>query len=495
MSFADAALAAGGVLLSEAIRTSARCAGSGANRSRAELPVFLVGTFFAALYFLLPPGAGVFAIAGLLYTTLWSNKRSLPEQRRKTFAEDGAYRTVQFREAVADCPCTGDMYLVIGAGFFGKRLVRRLVERGERVRVMDICPNPFGKDEKIEFFQGNALREADLEEAMSGVDCVFATFALLSFMHRLEFQWKAPYAVNVTGTEKVIEVAKRIGVKRIVQTSSSHVAACPSSVNANVVDESSPYVTKEASHNHYSWTKALSEKIMLAANCEELRTVSVRPCSGIFGPSDGQLLDICRSPVVPMPYPGFVSDYVFVDNVVLAHLKADARLRENAPGVSGETFCVSNDAPTSWEDLCLLVRRYSPASSQLLVPLPCVQLYVVSRLLEAVTWATKGKVTFGRFTPACLETAAMEFSADTKKARELLNYTPCWTLDEAVQQTVAEWENRPDAKAVYDLTSPRASPNTTEESQSPVRTPSPGSEGLTSEAVSVQATPVTPLII
>eukprot|EP00756_Hemistasia_phaeocysticola_P020039 Hpha_TRINITY_DN15696_c1_g5::TRINITY_DN15696_c1_g5_i2::g.101475::m.101475/K07748/E1.1.1.170, NSDHL, ERG26; sterol-4alpha-carboxylate 3-dehydrogenase (decarboxylating) len=488
------ALATGGVLLAEAIRTGARCAGAGASRARAELPVAVVGSFFTMIYFCLPTGAGIFAVAGLLYTLSWSNKRAAPEQRRKTFAQDGAYRTVQWRESNADCPKTGDMYLVIGAGFFGKRLVRRLVERGERVRVMDIAANPFGPDEQIEYFQGNALREADLEHAMTGVDCVFATFALLSYMHRLEFQWKAPYAVNVTGTERVIEVAKRVGVKRIVQTSSSHVAACPSTVQS-VVDETAPYVTKERSHNHYSWTKALSEKAMLAANCEQLRTVSVRPCSGIFGPSDGTVLEQMRAPVVPMPYPGTVSDFVFVDNVVLAHLKADARLREDAPGVSGESFCISNDAPTTWEDLCLCVRRYTSFSSKLLVPLPCLQIYVICRMLEVVTWATKGKVSFGLFTPACLETAALEFSADTKKARQRLNYTPCWTLDEAVQQTVAEWENRADAKAVYDLTSPRASPDTTEESPMPVRTPSPDSDAITSEARSVsrEVTPATPL--
>lgn len=485
LSFAEAALAAGGILLSEYIRAGARCAGVGAQRARGELPVFIVGCLFGVLFFLLPSGAGVFAVAGLIYTLSWGNKRTPPEERRSAFAQNGAYRNVQFKEAMADCPHTGDMYLVIGAGFFGKRLVRRLVGRGERVRVMDICPNPFNVDEKIEFVQGNALREADLERAMSGVDCVFATFALLSFMNRLDFQWKAPYAVNVTGTERVIEVAKRVGIKRIVQTSSSHVAACPSSVNASVVDETSPYVTKEQSHNHYSWTKAISEKLMLNANCEELRTISVRPCSGIFGPSDGQLLDICRGLIVPMPYPGSVADYVFVDNVVLAHLKADARLRENSPGVCGETFCISNDAPCSWEDLCLSVRHYSPMSARMLAPLPCLPIFVVSRVLEAITWASKGRITFGKFTPACLETAAMEFSANTKKARERLNYTPCWTLDEAVQQTVAEWENRPDAKAVYDLTSPRASPDASE--QSPARTPSPNSDGLTSEARSVRA--------
>lgn len=491
--FPTLALGIGGGLLAEAIRTGARCAGTGAARSRGELAVTITASLFAVLYFTLPVGAGTFAVAGLLYALSWGNKRDAPEKRTNNFAADGAYRNVQWREANADCPKTGDLYLVIGAGFFGKRLVRRLLERGERVRVMDICPNPFGANENIEFFQGNALREADLEHAMNDVQCVFATFALLSFMNRLECQWKAPYAVNVTGTEKVIEVAKRVGVKRIVQTSSSHVAACPSTLGS-IVDETAPYVTKEISHNHYSWTKALSEKTMLAANCDELQTVSVRPCSGIFGPNDGNVMEQMRGPLVPMPYPGFVSDFVFVDNVVLAHLKADARLRENAPGVAGESFCVSNDAPTTWENLCLRVRRYTTGSSLLLVPLPCLQIYVICRMLEVITWATKGKITFGFFTPACLETAAMEFSAKTTKARVRLNYTPCWTLDEAVQQTVAEWEGRPDASTVYDLISPRASPNTTEESVEPVRTPSPDSDAITSEAPSFsrETTPATP---
>lgn len=499
------ALVLGGVLAAEAVRTTTRCAGIGAkNNHGTEVATLAVASIFLALYFCLPAGLETFAMAGMVYSLMWCNKRHSPEEVVKEFAKDGAYREVNWREATADCPRTGGLYLVIGAGFVGKRLVQRLLERGERVRVMDICPNPYPADSKVEFFRGNALKEPDVEAAMNGVECVYATFAMLSFQNRLSFQWQAPYAVNVTGTEKVIAVAKRVGVKRIVQTSTSHVAVSPETVTT-VMDETSPYVKREQSHNHYSWTKALSEQAMIAANGDKLQTVCIRPCSAIFGPSDVTVIDQMKGPVCPMIWPAVVSDFVFVDNVVLGHLKAEARLRDNSPGVDGEAFCISNGDPTTWEDLGRRVNHYSPRKCMMLIGLPSLIFFCASRVCEAITWATKGKITFGLFTPACIETAKMEFHADISKARKLLNYTPCWSLDEAVQQSLAEVEKRPDALSVYNLSTPRVSPASTEGPDSSVfrRLVTPGGrkspdsadvDDITDEAVSANKSMSPPLM-
>jgi len=181
------------------------------------------------------------------------------------------------------------------------------------------------------------------------------------------------------------------------------------------------------------------------------------------------VIDMMLMPVTAMIWPAVYSDFVYVDNVVLGHLKAEARLRDNTPGVCGEAFCISNGEPTTWEDMCRRVNHYSPRKSMILVGLPSLIMLCASHICEAITWATKGKITFGLFTPACMETARMEFHADISKARKRLNYTPCWSLDEAVQQSLAEVEKRPDALSVFDLSSPRGSPASTDSDPSVFR--------------------------
>ena len=60
------------------------------------------------------------------------------------------------------------------------------------------------------------------------------------------------------------------------------------------MDESSELVGPQNSPNHYGWTKAQAETMVLAANGAPLepaargalQTVAVRPCSGIFGLQD-----------------------------------------------------------------------------------------------------------------------------------------------------------------------------------------------------------------
>eukprot|EP01065_Artemidia_motanka_P039480 TRINITY_DN483_c0_g2_i4.p2 TRINITY_DN483_c0_g2~~TRINITY_DN483_c0_g2_i4.p2 ORF type:complete len:512 (+),score=180.07 TRINITY_DN483_c0_g2_i4:61-1536(+) len=475
------ALVVAGVAAADGLRRVTRCAGAGARWERAEVAAALALALFVGLYVLCPASLAAGPLAAAFCVLLWPNGQLRPEERRHPKAPAGDYRRVDWRAATADCPCTGDLYLVIGAGFFGKRLVRRLRERGDRVRVLDLCPDPFGAAEGIDYIRGNALNERDLQRALAGVDCVFATFAAVRFMDRLDCQTAFTYKINVTAMDRVLEAAKAAGVKRIVQTSTSHVIAAVGMIRP-VMDETDQYVTRERSHNHYSWTKALSEQRVLAANTDAMKTCAVRPCSAIFGASDHAVCDLMKGPVISAPFAAARTDYVYVDNVVLGHLKADARLREGATGVAGEAFCVSNEDPMSWDDLGRLVGGHAKKRINVIFPLPSLLCYVFPRVLEAVTWLTSGRVTFVSlglglelFTPACLETASMNFAVDITKARTRLNYQPCWTVEQGVQQMVAEWEGRSDAGAVFDLGS--------DSEGSPARrTPSDGSsDGISSE--------------
>jgi len=96
---------------------------------------------------------------------------------------------------------TGDQYLVIGVGFVGKRLVQRLLDRGEtRIRLFDITPvNSFAGNPHVEYVRGDVTKLDQVSKACEGVDTVYSIFAIIRFMDRLEHQAALSYRINVGG--------------------------------------------------------------------------------------------------------------------------------------------------------------------------------------------------------------------------------------------------------------------------------------------------------
>merc|ERR1712019_30547 len=111
---------------------------------------------------------------------------------------------------------------------------------------------------RVTYIKGNALSQDDMRRACDGVDVVFATFAMIRFWESHDFQADLSIKVNIDATKNVIDCCQHCGVKRIIQTSSSNVIVTPG-WNKIDMDEESPYIPREVSHNHYSWTKAVSE--------------------------------------------------------------------------------------------------------------------------------------------------------------------------------------------------------------------------------------------
>jgi len=206
--------------------------------------------------------------------------------------------------------------------------------------------------------------------------------------------------------------------------------------------EDDPYIPREQSHNHYTWTKAKAEQIVRAAHGKDgLQTVCVRPCSGVFGFGDRMMLEkAIVDKMVVIVAPEAHIDYVHVDNVVLGHLLAETALRAKKNGVGGEAFCVSNDEPLTSEELYLAVNHYYPECK--LVYTPPRLMSLIAHIVRTISWITKDAIPLGELknmTPAMLATARMTYTYDCKKARRILNYKPLYTLDEAVQKTVDEY--------------------------------------------------------
>jgi UDP-glucose 4-epimerase len=119
-----------------------------------------------------------------------------------------------------DCIVTG------GAGFIGSNLVDALLERGDRVTVIDDLST--GKRENLApaLARGASLHEVDVRDAKAVLDVLAEAQPELVF--HLAAQIDVRYSVqhpagdanaNVLGTISVLEAARHVGARRVVNTS------------------------------------------------------------------------------------------------------------------------------------------------------------------------------------------------------------------------------------------------------------------------------------
>ena len=114
-----------------------------------------------------------------------------------------------------------------GAGFIGSNLVRELLERGDRVRVLDnfstgLRRNLLDITDDVEVVEGDLRSYERVHTAVRGVEIVFHPGALGSVPRSVQDPLTST-AVNVEGTLNVLLAARDEGVRRVVAASSSSV--------------------------------------------------------------------------------------------------------------------------------------------------------------------------------------------------------------------------------------------------------------------------------
>ena len=251
-------------------------------------------------------------------------------------------------------------YLVTGGGgFIGSTLVAALVERGDRVRVLDDFStgsktNLAGVGDRIELIEGDVSDFALCRRAVEGMDYVLHQAAIPSVARSVEDPVSSNRA-NVTGTLNLLVAAREARVKRFVFASSSSVYG-ETEVLPKV--ETMP----ERPISPYALTKLAGEKYaVMFHRLYGLETVSLRYFN-IFGPRQNP----------NSPYSAVISrfvasaldgkrptvhgdgeqsrDFTYVDNVVQANLLAC-----HAPGAPGGVFNIGTGERHSLNELLRLL--------------------------------------------------------------------------------------------------------------------------------------------
>lgn len=181
----------------------------------------------------------------------------------------------------------GRRVLVTGAdGFIGSHLVERLVADGAITRALcwynsngsygwldELAP---ALRSEVDLRLGDVRDLRSVEQASEGVEVVFHLAALIA----IPYSYEAPLSfieTNVNGTYNVLEAARRLGVQRVVHTSTSEVYGTPDSLP---ITEDHPL----KGQSPYSASKIAADKLCEAWACSyDVPVVVVRPFN-TFGP-------------------------------------------------------------------------------------------------------------------------------------------------------------------------------------------------------------------
>ena len=237
--------------------------------------------------------------------------------------------------------------LVTGAsGFVGSAVARKLVERGESVRVL-LRPSSDRRNLEgleAEPVMGDLRDPASLARALEGCTALYHVAADYRLWTRKPGEL---YESNVEGSKNIIVAALEAGVSRIVYTSS--VAVLGINKDASPADEETP-VTVEDMIGHYKRSKFLAEEAVRALIAERGAPVVIVNPSTPIGPRDvkptptGRLVLEAAAGKMPA-YVDTGLNVAHVDDVAQGHLLAFEK------GKVGERYVLGGDDMTLKEIL------------------------------------------------------------------------------------------------------------------------------------------------
>ena len=226
--------------------------------------------------------------------------------------------------------------LVTGAtGFLGSHVARKLVERGERVRIL---LRKTSRTSNIDDFDaerayGDILDIDSVRQALKGCDTLYHVAGIVSSR---KSDYRRMEEINVKGTFNVLSSALEAGVKKAVYTSS--VAAIGVDPGGGIANEKTLF-TLEPMGIQYINTKYYAEKEALKFYEKGLPLVIVNPsvvigAGDIYLSSTALIVWYCKK-----KFPGYMNggvNVVDVEDVAAGHILAAEK------GRVGERYILGN---------------------------------------------------------------------------------------------------------------------------------------------------------
>jgi nucleoside-diphosphate-sugar epimerase len=312
-----------------------------------------------------------------------------------------------------------------GTGFTGSHLVRRLLDRGDEVRVLDAAPGLFHDELRrlgAQITLGSVTDGALVDRLVGGTEVVFH---LAAAFRKINLPRRDYWEVNCRGTRHVAEACQRHQVRRLVYCSTQ-------GVHGHIKDVPGHEGSPIAPEDYYQQTKYEGELALREVARQGLEATVLRPM-GIYGPGDpGRFLMLYRA-VRRGRFLMFGNGETLYHPCYIDTLVDAFELAAEQPKAVGETYLIGDDRYVS---LNALVRAVATSLGQevRIVYLPFAPLWTVSALCEAVCM------------PLGIEPPLFRRRADwfrqtraftIQKAQQELGFAPRVSLAEGLARTAA----------------------------------------------------------
>ncbi|HUA12787.1 MAG TPA: NAD-dependent epimerase/dehydratase family protein [Solirubrobacteraceae bacterium] len=252
--------------------------------------------------------------------------------------------------------------LVTGAaGFIGGHVVSVLAAQGATVRAFDRHPPPAALDSsEVEFVRGDVLDADSVRRAVEGCDAVFHLAAVYSYARA---DASLMQAVNVRGTQTVLDAALRGQRRRVVHTSSC--ATCGPVRGRHATERDFPPGAELVVP--YKRTKLEGERLALRAAREGGDVVIVNPTVPV-GPGD--LRPTPTGKMVADVAAGRARGYLARSalNVVAVEDVARGHSLAFELGLSGERYLLGGEDMTMHEIFAAVARAAGRPAPRIPVP-------------------------------------------------------------------------------------------------------------------------------
>ncbi|XP_063809493.1 3 beta-hydroxysteroid dehydrogenase type 7-like [Pseudophryne corroboree] len=345
------------------------------------------------------------------------------------------------------------VYLVTGgSGFIGERIVQLLLKQDyvKEVIIFDIYENESIKhwhtaSATITFIKGDITNFNQILAAVKGVHVVIHTAALVDYLDICPL--KKLEAINVEGTEHVLNACWAMEVRYILYTSSVS-AAGPNTNSHPMARFTEETISEGELLLSYGKTKARAEQLILLANGrqtskgDKIVTCAIR-ASTIYGEKVQHLLDSYQSAKSKNNQINYIEpenaekNYTYVGNVAWMHVLAARQMQLNPERLGGQMYYAYDNTPFKKSvklthelfteiDPSIQIGAHIPYWKMWLI----VSFYNLMRFLVRPFWHLKPFMTL-----PILKLITTTFYHETDKASRHFGYRPLYTWVESKHLT------------------------------------------------------------
>lgn len=318
-----------------------------------------------------------------------------------------------------------------GSGFLGQALARAVAEgRVPLSRPVELIAYDLRQASGMPTIRGDILDVPALTAALQGVDAVVHSAVIVGWSNLRAAEMQA---VNVRGTQAVLDACQAASVHALVHTSTIDVLC--GSGDVRMATEATPYPRRFL--DAYGQTKAESERLVRAA-MPQLNSVILR-YAAMYGEGDPYKVPSILSEAKAGRLLFRIGDGtahmqpVYVGNAAHATLLAVERLLQDDPAVVGRTLFVADQPSGNFFDWM------APILFGLGHPLPKRRLpHWIAQLIGAVSeWLAKWTGSRPALTRSSVQALCETITVDDSATRTALGYQPPFDYAQAVDRTVA----------------------------------------------------------